>query len=144
MLCEAQRLDLDQREVVPSSAKVEQGAVDAPVQQRRQRNDQRLRRQNPTGNEARVAPAEEPTTLAGEDCVDDPVVLSRTGGGEYPFQFAAEVEQADPIAPAQIRAGECCDRPNGEVERRFLIGCRLGERVEERLRPRSCALGADR
>src|SRR5207342_1712314 len=40
-------------------------------------------------------------------------------------------EQADPIALAQILAGERSDGANREVERRLLLCCRLRERVEE-------------
>src|SRR5262249_55401055 len=100
VLGEAPRIDLDQRKVEAASAKVEERADHPPVEERCETDDERLRRQNATRNEARVAPTEELSALAGENGVDNPVVLAGTGGGENPLELAPEVEQADPIAPA--------------------------------------------
>ena len=57
-------------------------------------------------NQAGVVPAVEPSTLAREHCVDDPVLLTRVRRREHPLQLAAEVEQADSIALVQILGDE--------------------------------------
>src|SRR5262249_53994099 len=58
-LRKVQGVYLDQCEVVTAGAQVEESAVHAPVQQRCERNDERLRRQDATRDEAWVAPAVE-------------------------------------------------------------------------------------
>ena len=77
-----ERIDLDDRNLVAAAAEMEERARDAPVEPRRRRDDQRLGRENPARDEARVAPAVvRSPDLALEQGVRDPILLAQAWPG---------------------------------------------------------------
>jgi hypothetical protein len=101
-----ERIDLDDRDLVAAAAEIEERVRDAPVELRRQRDDQRLGREDPAGDEARVAPAMRSAELALEEGVRDPVLLAQARAGDDPVDVASEAEDPDAVARVSDAAAE--------------------------------------
>ena len=110
---------------------MEERARDAPVEPRRQRHDQRLGREDPARDEARVAPAVRSRDLALEQSVRDPILLAQAGAGNDPLDVAAEAEEPDAVALAEIGLGQRGGRAHGVVERARRARRGGSERIEE-------------
>ncbi len=128
---ERDRRDLDEGEVEAARAQVHQRARGAVVEQRRQRDHERLRRERPRRDDVEVLPCVVEDDLRVEQRIDDPVELRHAGRGQQPVEDAAEADQADAVLVLEVVLDERGRGAHGAVERGLVLTARLRERVEE-------------
>ena len=125
------RRDVDHREIEAACPEVEQGADRPLVEQRGQRDDERLRREHAPGNHVDARRGVRPGQLGLDQRIDDAVLLAHAHRGRKPAEDAAEADEPDAVPALEIRVGERRSRPDGLVDGALARPPRLGEAVEE-------------
>ena len=124
-------IDLDDRDVVAAGAEVGDRRHEARVDERRQRQDERLRRKDAGRDDVHVAPRVRRLDAGLEQRLHEPEPLGRPHRRLQPTEDAAEGDETDPIAPLEIarrQRGGCAHRV---VERAPVVPTDVQEAVDE-------------
>ncbi len=100
------RRDVDHREVEAACPKVEEGGDRPLVEQRGQRDHERLWREDAPRNHLDRRREIRPHQLGLDESVDDAVLLAHAHLGRQPTEGAAEADEPDAIPALQVRVGE--------------------------------------
>ena len=128
---ELQRGDLDDDQVVAAGAQVEQRSGGTVVEEWRDREHQRLRRERPRRQHVDAAHGIAEDDVASQQRVDDGVELTRPRLRQQPAEKAAEADEPDAVLPLQVPVRERRRRAHRAVVRAPAVRAHLGEGVEE-------------
>ena len=116
---------------MPAPAEVDERSDRALVEQRRDGDHERARRQGPRRDHVHVLPRVAELDAGLEQRVDEPVLLHEAAPGLEPAQHAAEGDEPDAVAALEEAARERGGDPDRVLERALAATSRLGEAVEE-------------
>src|SRR5581483_12449955 len=97
-------------------AEVEQGGDAALVEERADGDHERLRRERSRGDDVDVLPRVVEPDLGVQQRLDDAVELRDPGAREQPAEDAAEADEADSVASADVMASQRRGGADGQVE----------------------------
>src|SRR6266567_3802454 len=100
------RRDRDDHEIEAASREIQRRVDEPSVEQRAQRNDQRLRRQLLGGQEFELLDGVAEIDRSREQCLDQAFPLAVTGSRLQPAQIAAVLDKPEAVLARKISTGE--------------------------------------